>query len=243
MKRLPHGTPRRSARGISIVEIALILLIVTLTTGAVFKGQELVFAARSKSLMAQTDQAKVAFLGFQDRFRALPGDYREAPANIAGVTFHGDGNGLIEIGIAPIGPNAVANEDEIVWNHLSKAGFYAGSFDYQTGNPLPAIPRNAFGGLVGLSFSNDYGSPAGPGQPKRHTIKTGNQVPVQYLSEMDLKIDDGNALRGSFQFSNYVYSGAQPIGPPAANGCSDAAGNWRTVSANPPVNCGGATLM
>ena len=105
------------------------------------------------------------------------------------------------------------------------------------------MPQNAFGGWVGLSFSNDYGSPAGPAQPRRHTIKTGNQIPVQYLAEMDLKIDDGNALRGSFQFSNYVFFGsAAPVGPPLATGCSDAAGNWRTVSATPPVELRGRDL-
>lgn len=243
MRRLPHGASYGPSRGITVVEIALILLIVTLTGTAVFKGQELVFAARAKSLIAQSDRAKVAFFGFQDRFRALPGDYRDAPANIAGVTYHGNGNGRIEIGVAQIGPNAVANEDEIVWNHLSKAGFYPGSFDYQPGNPPAAVPRNAFGGIVGFSFSSDYGSPAGPPQSARHTIKTGNQIPVRYLYEMDLKVDDGNALRGSFQFSNYAYSGAQPVGPPSTTGCSDAAGNWRSGASSPPVNCGGATLM
>lgn len=243
MSRSPHRAPLGSSLGITVVEIALILLIVTLTGTAVFKGQELVFAARAKSLIAQSDRAKVAFLGFQDRFRALPGDYRDAPANIAGVTYHGNGNGRIEIGVAQIGPNAVANEDEIVWNHLSKAGFYPGSFDYQPGNPSAAVPRNAFGGVAGISFSSDYGSPAGPAQPARHTIKTGNQIPVRYLAEMDQKVDDGNALRGSFQFSNYAYFGAQPVGPPSATGCSDAAGNWRSGASSPPTNCGGATLM
>jgi hypothetical protein len=243
MKNSLHARTRRWARGVTVIEIALILLIVTLTTAAVFKGQELVFSARTKSLMAQTEQARVAYMGFQDRYRALPGDYRDAPTNIAGVTYNGNNNGMIEIGATPVGPNGVANEDEIVWNHLSKAGFYPGSYDYQPGNPAAAIPRNAFGGVVGLALGNDYGSPAGPTQSLRHTVKTGNQIPVQYLAEMDLKIDDGNALSGGFQFSNYAYSGAAPVGPPSASGCTDAAGNWQTGAATRPVNCGGATLM
>jgi type II secretory pathway pseudopilin PulG len=243
MKTPPHHRHRRRPRGISVLEIALMLLIVSLTTAAVFKGQDLVFSARTKSLMAQTEQARVAFLGFQDRFRALPGDYRDAPANIAGVTYHGNNNGVIEIGGTPTGPNGVANEDEIVWNHMSKAGFYPGVFEYLPANPAAAIPRNAFGGFVGFAVGNDYGSPGGPAQSVRHTIKTGNQIPVQYLAEMDLKIDDGNALRGSFQFSNYAYAGAAPVGPPSASGCADTSGNWRTAAATRPVNCGGATLM
>ncbi len=238
-----HASHCRRASGITMVEMALIMMIIALTTAAAFKGQELIFSARTKSLIAQTEQARVAFLGFQDRFRYLPGDYQDAPLTIAGVTYHGNDNGVIEIGATPIGPNGVANEDEIVWHHLSRAGFYPGSYDYTPGNPAAAIPRNAFGGVVGLALGNDYGSPAGPTQSLRHTVKTGNQIPVQYLAEMDLKIDDGNALSGGFQFSNYAYSGAAPVGPPSASGCTDAAGNWRTGAATRPVNCGGATLM
>jgi hypothetical protein len=243
MKNSLNARLHRRARGITVIEMALILMIIALTTAAAFKGQELVFSARSKSLIAQTEQARVAFLGFQDRFRVLPGDYRDAPATIPGVTYHGNNNGVIEIGATPVGPNGVANEDEIVWNHLSRAGFYPGSFDYQPSDPAAAIPKNPFGGILGIALGNDYGNPAGPTQSLRHTIKTGNQIPVQYLAEMDLKVDDGNALRGSFQFSNYAYSGAAPVGPPSASGCTDASGNWRTAAATRPVNCGGATIL
>jgi hypothetical protein len=60
---------------------------------------------------------------------------------------------------------------------------------------------------------------------------------------MDMKIDDGNALSGSFQFSNYAYSGAAPVGPPSASGCIDASGIWQAGAAPRPANCGGATVM
>jgi hypothetical protein len=243
MKSSPRHRLHRRVRGVSIIEIALVLLIITFIISAVFKGEEMVFSARAKSLLAQTDQARVAFLGFQDRFRALPGDYQDAPTTISGVTYHGNSNGVIEIGATPAGTNGVANEDEVVWNHLSRSGFYPGTFDYQPGNPAAAIPRNAFGGIIGFALGSDYGNPAGPAPPPRHTIKTGNQIPVQYLAEMDLKVDDGNALQGSFQFSNYAYAGAAPLGPASPTGCTDAAGNWRTGAAPRPVNCGGATLM
>jgi hypothetical protein len=237
----PFAAPRQ--RGISVVEIALMLLILALTLGVVFKGQEMIFGARSKAMISQTEQVKVAYLGFQDRFRALPGDYREAPTVIPGVVYHGDGSGRIDLFGTATGPNGVAEEDMLVWDHLSKAGFYPGSFPYQTSNPQGAIPKNIFGGYVALAFDLDYGNPAAPQPPKRHLVKTGNQVPVQFLAEMDLKIDDGNALRGGFQFSTHAYWGANPVGPPSAAGCADTAGNWRTAAATPPTNCGAASLM
>jgi len=37
--------------------------------------------------------------------------------------------------------------------------------------------------------------------PARHHIKTGSQIPVEIIAEVDRKIDDGDALKGGFQFS------------------------------------------
>lgn len=228
--------------GISIFEVALMLLILAITAGVVLKGQELVFSARSKGLMAQTERARVAFLGFQDRFRALPGDYRYAPGNIAGVTYHGNGDGKIEWGSTPIGPNGVANEDEIVWNHLSKAGFYPGNLEYSPSDPTAAIPRNLFGGIQGIAFDNQYASSTATSSI-RHSIKTGNQIPVQFLFEIDTKMDDGDGLTGAFRFSSYAYSGAAPVGPPSPSGCIDVAGRWQLAVSTTATNCGGAFLM
>jgi hypothetical protein len=229
MSRCGHpARPTARQGGISVVEIALMLVILGLTVSVVFKGQEMIFGARSKAMISQTEQVKVAYLGFQDRFRALPGDYRDAPAVIPGVTKHGDGSGRIDLFGTATAPNGVAEEDMLVWDHLSKAGFFPGSYPYSASNLQGGVPRNVFGGYLGLAFDFDYGNPASP---------------APFLSEMDLKIDDGNALRGGFQFSTHAYWGAAPVGPPSATGCTDAAGNWRTAATTPPVNCGAASLM
>jgi hypothetical protein len=235
--------PTAQQCGISVVEIALMLVILGLTVSVVFKGQEMIFGARSKAMISQTEQVKVAYLGFQDRFRALPGDYRDAPAVIPGVTYRGDGSGRIDLFGTATPPNGVAEEDMLVWDHLSKAGFFPGSYPYSPSNLQGGVPKNVFGGYLGLAFDFDYGNPASPAPPRRHLVKTGNQVPVQFLAEMDLKIDDGNAVRGSFQFSTHAYWGAAPVGPPSTSGCTDASGNWRTAATTPPVNCGAASLM
>ncbi|MEO8039283.1 MAG: hypothetical protein ABI794_10970 [Betaproteobacteria bacterium] len=229
--------------GVSLAEIALILVILSLTAGAVLKGQELIFSARAKAIIGQTEQARLGFLGFQDRFRGLPGDYRDAPSNIPRVLYNGNGDGRIESGVTPVGANGVADEDSIVWDHLSKAGFLSGSYDYSPGNPLAAIPRNIFGGCVGLLADNDYGDPSAPPPVSRHLIKTGSRIPVEYLAEMDTKIDDGNALKGGFQFSTDGYCSPAPLGPTSPAGCTDSGGNWRVGATPRPVNCGGASLL
>src|SRR5690348_16911781 len=87
-----------NSKGFTLIEIAIVLVIIGLLLGGVLKGQELITGARVRNLISQQDGIKAAFFGFQDRFRALPGDYAAASTNINGVTINGDGNGRIEDG-------------------------------------------------------------------------------------------------------------------------------------------------
>src|ERR1700687_5960308 len=78
----------RRQSGFTLIEIAIVLVIIGLLLGGVLKGQELITAARVRNIAAQLDGVKIAYLGFQDRFRSLPGDYAntQAGANIPGPT-------------------------------------------------------------------------------------------------------------------------------------------------------------
>ena len=92
--------------GFTLIEIAIVLVIIGLLLGGVLKGQELITGARVRSFIQQQDGVKAAYFGFLDRYRALPGDYSQANANIpnmgavcntGGVGGNGNGNGQIEI--------------------------------------------------------------------------------------------------------------------------------------------------
>ena len=90
---------RMHQRGFTLIEIAIVLVIIGLLLGGVLKGQELITSARVRNLISAQDGVKAAFFGFQDRFRAFPGDYSQATQNIANVTTtcaaagNGNGNG------------------------------------------------------------------------------------------------------------------------------------------------------
>ena len=59
-----------------------------------------------------------------------------------------------------------------------------------------------------------YDTVYGTGTPAiRHNIKTGNQVPSDIMAEIDRKIDDGNPVGGTFQFSTYDGGGAGGTAP------------------------------
>ena len=63
----------RHPRGFSLVEIAVVLIIIGLMLGGVMKGQELVHSAKVKNLAQDFRQVPLFIYGFQDKFRALPG--------------------------------------------------------------------------------------------------------------------------------------------------------------------------
>src|SRR5215475_9711860 len=107
---------KRDARGFTLIESDIVLVIIGLLLGGVLKAQELITSARVRSLISQQDGIKAAFFGFQDRYRGLPGDYATASTNIdcGSVTcVDGNGNGRIE---AAVGGSE--REDIIAWSHL-----------------------------------------------------------------------------------------------------------------------------
>src|SRR6185312_9721697 len=96
---------RKAESGFTLIEIAIVLVIIGLLLGGVLKGQELITGARVRNLIQQQDGIKAAYFGFLDRYRALPGDYASATKTINGATKDGDADGQIE---ADNGTNAEA---------------------------------------------------------------------------------------------------------------------------------------
>lgn len=223
--------------GFTLIEIAIVLVIIGLLLGGVLKGQELITSARVRNMISQQDGIKAAYFGFLDRYRALPGDYSAAVGNIKGVATGNNGNGD-----GQILDTATIKESILVWDHLSKAGFINGSYEYSATVADSNTPKNPYSGYLQLNYDNKYGDPAVTTTTVRHNLKTGNQVPVSILAEVDRKIDDGNPYGGSFQFSDYAASGAAPTAADCvvpASGTTPA--QWKI--SGEASNCGGASIF
>ena len=226
----------RKQTGFTLIEIAIVLVIIGLLLGGVLKGQELITSARVRNLISQQDGVKAAYFGFLDRFRAVPGDYAQAITNIAGATVNGSGNGQITANTV-----AGATNDEFiaVWEHLSRAGFINGSYTYAASPETSAsVPTNPYVRFIRVIYDNIYGDNTGA---SRHNIKTGNQIPSDIMAEIDRKVDDGNPVGGVFQFSTYDGGGTGGTAP--TGGAAGQCYNGTAWTAPSVTNCGGASLL
>lgn len=223
--------------GFTLIEIAIVLVIIGLLLGGVLKGQELITSARVRNLISQQDGIKAAYFGFLDRYRALPGDYNAAVPNIAGISTaacnagNGDGDGRIE------GPGVPSTEYILAWEHLSKSGFINGSYTCAAAESPTTTPANPFAVRLQLVFDQDYHPAATATQ--RHNLKTGGQIPSDILAEVDRKVDDGSATGGTIRFSPYD-GGA---GAPNPLTCYQAAAPNPWNATAPESNCGATTLF
>ena len=239
----------RESKGFTLIEIAIVLVIIGLLLGGVLKGQELITGARVRNLISQQDGVKASFFGFQDRYRALPGDYTSADSNIncSPACINGNGNGRIE---SPTITPAGIYEDLQAWSHLTGAGFLNGSYSAGSGVTAPTdatSPKNPYSVYMQIVYDGVYGiGTTGTPQPAKHNVKTGGQIPVEIIAEVDRKIDDGKPASGAFQFSAYVPTASftvPPIGT-ATTGCTDSATaptKWNIGSGE--TNCGAASLF
>ncbi len=224
--------------GFTLIEIAIVLVIIGLLLGGVLKGQELIQSARVRNLISQQDGTKAAYFGFLDRFRALPGDYSQANPSISNVAAgaNGNNNGRVETIVA----GGTIDEHIAVWDHLSKAGFINGSYTYAVIPETTATaPTNPYARYLRVVYDSVYGTGTGAA---RHNLKTGNQIPSDIMAEIDRKIDDGNPVGGTFQFSAYDgggTGGVVPVGGAAGQCYTGTSWNSATVD----TNCGGASLF
>lgn len=225
---------RKVQKGFTLIEIAIVLVIIGLLLGGVLKGQELIQNARVRNIIAQQDGIKAAYFGFQDRYRGVPGDYPAtlALANIPGVA---NAAGACPIAVCGTAPNAsngtidTAQESITAWFHLSRAGFLTGTYD---GIGVAATqtnsPTNPYASFMQIISDAVY---QGNGGVLRNNVKTGVGIPSTILGEVDRKIDDGDPNTGELRFS--LFSGA-----PAA--CMNGA-SWDVNTGQ--SNCGAASLF
>lgn len=222
------------ANGFSLVELAIVLMVIGLLVGGVLKGRDLIDNARVNSLVMQAKTYESATRSFKKMYGELPGDFREASTRLpncsgAAPCTDGGGDGLI-------GTNnneaamATSGEPRAYWLHLAKAGLLPSAIDPEyTGTPntfgrdFPATP---FGGGISMQYWNvwvagNWGTFANHFLRTRFsTTSAGNTglLTAAQAAKIDRKIDDGlpnsgNVISSGTSFNCFVASGGQNIYP------------------------------
>ncbi len=204
---------KRNQSGFTLIEIAIVLVIIGLLLGGVLKGQELINSARVKNLANDFRNVPVFIYGYQDKYKALPGDQTQPqldvifpPANtaaactptaVAGKCMQG--NGLID---GNWNDTTVASESFVFWQHVRLAGLAPGATS--TADPN-YVPTNASGGIIGVQSGTIntattpiYSNSTGTNIAIRGTyVVCSAGILGKFVTQLDTQMDDGNTQTGS----------------------------------------------
>ncbi|MFM7294408.1 MAG: prepilin-type N-terminal cleavage/methylation domain-containing protein [Burkholderiales bacterium] len=180
--------------GFTLVEIAIVLVIIGLLLGGVLKGQELINSAKAKSYAQDFRTIQAALYGFQDRYKGIPGDLAGAADKINNATTattpsNLQGNGKID----GVWDSITATESCLVWQHLRLAGFLAGNTTNNCAAGDPYLQTNADGGRIGISSTMHI-----TGMTGSYNICS-DGVLGKIAKQLDTQLDDGVSNTGSFR--------------------------------------------
>lgn len=230
---------RSTESGFTLVELAIVMIIIGLLIGGILKGQELITNARVSATVAQIKAVESGISGFRDKYAALPGDIRSANTRLPSCTTGycnvdagtGTGNnGQIENGAA-LNPGLASvgtTESGLAFIHLGASGLLGGV--QPTANAVgvgvsnPATPLGG-GWTIGTSNGTATGVILPTGLVTGVYIQTSPNVaadtpasdaqmmPPVNAATIDRKIDDGLPNTGI----------VRAVGLAGANSCSSSA--------------------
>lgn len=226
---------RQDQKGFTLVELAIVMIIVGLLIGGILKGQELITNAQVASTVTQAKAIDAAVSTFKDSYRALPGDMLrpgERLPNCTGIcATEGDGTGRLNN--APDAAPTNADEGVVLFSHLAAAdliGGIDGAGDMTWGSAMPAasVGGGFYAGYFagGAALGNNADARGGHylaliGMPDTAaTAASGAALTPSQAERIDGKMDDGSPSRGS------VFSEAETeCASAGASGLYETAGN------------------
>jgi prepilin-type N-terminal cleavage/methylation domain-containing protein len=203
-------TMRSKQSGFTLVEIAIVLVIIGLLLGGVLKGQELINSAKVKNFAQDFKSVPLFIYGYQDKYRALPGDDSAASTHLgsaatsAGVTLLTPASTNLGNGAINGNYNSTTNTDESLafWQQVRLAGLAAGPTDFSSATAITAaVPRNADGGQIGVQSTAPITGMTGS------YFVCSEGIQGKFAKQLDTTLDDGNTETGSMRVAAGPYAG------------------------------------
>lgn len=219
---------RKGERGFTLIEIAIVLVIIGLLLGGVLKGQAMIDSAKTKNLVNDMKAVSAAYYAYQDLYRTVPGDDNAANTRFVGaVNGGGDGaiSGLYNVSDAP----AAAAESNNFWQHTRMAGLMNGTASATSAPPA----TNALGGMLGVQ--SQVSAAGGATYGLVGPVVCAGSVPWKIAQAVDVQIDDGSSATGN------VRAGAAGAGNLATTSAT-AAVYGPTIAATEELEAGVHTL-
>lgn len=220
-------------KGFTLVELAIVIVIVGLVIGAVLAGQDLIANSERQGVIKEFQKFNNAATTFKQQFTAFPGDMENAATYWSGCAVNGDGSGYID----------TTNEWGSYWAAHLKCAELISIKDPAT------VKSNLKNGR--FYFSSTYSSidnvSSSIGSDISIYDKKGNYIllmggaaggatldgvlapnAAQYI---DSKIDDGKASSGNLAALPEYVSGTYPDGT-----CMDHAANFLSADSEGSIN-------
>jgi len=174
--------------GFTLVEIAIVLVIIGLLLGGIMKGQSMIKSAKIKSVKATFTNTATAIYVYQDLTKHLPGDDTKALS-----THKGNGNSLIDGAESwDEGPHSqtpdTTTESAMVWEHLATQDLV-----------------NRSQRLKNLFKSNTVVGVASKVMSMRGTAVCLDKIPNDVARLIDITLDDGEANQGDLRGNTDTY--------------------------------------
>ena len=228
----------RNSHGFSLVELAIVLVILGLLIGGILAGRSLIRASELRAVSSDISRYTASLYAFRDKYFALPGDFTLAKSvwssclDQTNNPCNGDGSGRIDYDVNCSLTSTRNLETFRAWQHLAYAGLVEGSYDTALhrscfGASATAVPGSNIPQLriqntgIMLLYSSTY---------QRHIYNIGavysNALHASFLTpadawNLDTKLDDGIANSGRFRAES---------GYPTFGGCSSGANYTLTQS-------------
>jgi len=221
-------TLQKQQKGFTLIEIAIVLVIIGLLLGGILKGQELINSAKVKNLSGDFRNVPLFVYGYQDKFKALPGDDINAAAHVGAAATAANvtlltptaatlGNGKLEGSY-----NSSTGTDESVafWQEVRLANLASGTTDFS--NVGAAMPTNTEGGRIGIQSDAPITGMSGS------YFVCSEGIQGKFAKQIDTTLDDGNTAQGSLRVATGPYVAGTPL---------TAVATTAIVDGNPYIVC------